>query len=75
VSELNLFVIGDLEQISSTFFEQLLRQYSLAKKFQSQTVIREKLRKILLYEKGAHKILMKLTPYHVSANVSSCGRG
>jgi len=40
--------------------QQLLRQF--AKKTQSQTVISEKLRKALLYEKGARKMLMKLTP-------------
>jgi len=39
-----------------------LRQYTFAKKTQSQTVIREKLRKALLYEKGARKMSMKLTP-------------
>jgi hypothetical protein len=38
---------------------QLLHQYPLAKKSQSQTVIREKLHKALLYEKGARKMLMK----------------
>jgi len=32
------------------------------KKLQSQTVIREKLSKALLYEKGVDKMLMKLTP-------------
>jgi len=31
-------------------------------KIQSQTVTREKLRKALLYEKGARNMLMKLTP-------------
>jgi len=40
-----------------------LRQYFCAKKFQSQTVTREKLPKILSYEKGALKTLMKLTQY------------
>jgi len=38
---------------SSTFYKQLLHQYSFTKKFQSQTVIREK---------GKLKMLMKLTP-------------
>jgi len=47
---------------SSTFYEQLLRPYSDAKKFQSQTVIKVKLHKTLLYEKVERKILMKLTP-------------
>ncbi len=37
-------------------------QYSFAKKSQSQTVIREKLRKTLLYEKAALKMFVKLTP-------------
>jgi hypothetical protein len=51
-----------LLSISSTFYEQLLLQYFGAKKCQSQTVTREKLPKILLYKKGARKMLMKLTP-------------
>jgi len=51
--------------ISSTFYKQLLRQYSFAKKLQNQTVIREKLLKALLREKGAHKMLMKLTTVQV----------
>jgi len=45
--------------ISSTFYEQLLRRYSFGKKLQSQTAIREKLRKALSYKKGLSKILMK----------------
>jgi len=49
------------------FYEQLLRQYSFDKKLQGQTVIREKLRKALSYEKCANKMLMKLTPFkHLS---------
>jgi len=48
--------------ISSTFYEQLLGQYFCAKKLQSQTVIREKHFKTLLFKKAAHKLLMKLTP-------------
>jgi hypothetical protein len=47
--------------ISSTFYELLLRHYFCAKKLQSQTVIREKLHKALLYEKGSSKMFMKLT--------------
>jgi len=42
--------------------EQLLPQYSCAWKLQSQTVIREKLCKILAYKKALRKMLMKLTP-------------
>jgi len=38
-----------------------LRQYALAKKVQSQTVNKEKLRKTLSYEKTVHKMLVKLT--------------
>jgi len=34
----------------------------LPKKFQSQTVSREKLSKALLHQKGECKMLMKLTP-------------
>jgi hypothetical protein len=48
--------------ISTTFYEQLCHQYSCAKKLQSQNVIREKLRKALLHEKGASNILVKLVP-------------
>jgi len=48
--------------ISSTFYEQLLLRNSFSKKLQSQIVIREKLRKALSCEKGARKMLMKLTP-------------
>jgi len=50
-----------LESISSTFNEQLFRQFLGAKKLRSQTVIREKLRKALLYKKFVPKMLMKLT--------------
>jgi hypothetical protein len=38
-----------------------LGQYFGAKKLQSQNKTREKLRKAFLYEKFAHKMLMKLT--------------
>jgi hypothetical protein len=44
--------------ISSTFYA---RQYSCAKKLQSQNVTREKLCKALLYQKFVRKMLMKLT--------------
>jgi hypothetical protein len=50
------------KSISSTFYEQILSRYSFAKKLQSQNVSREKLRKTLSKEKGASKLLMKLTP-------------
>jgi len=36
-----------------------LRQFSCAKILQSQTAIREKLRKTPLYKKAAHKMLVK----------------
>jgi len=39
-----------------------LGQYSFTKKLQSLAVIREKMRKTFLYEKGWHKMLVKLTP-------------
>jgi len=32
---------------------------------QTQNATREKLRKALLYKKGAHKMMMKLTPCHM----------
>jgi len=34
----------------------------MSKKLPSQTVIREKLRKVLSYEKAARKMFVKLTP-------------
>jgi hypothetical protein len=51
-----------LVSISLTFYEQLLCQCSWAKKLQSQTVTREKLCIIRMYEKVVHKMLIKLTP-------------
>jgi len=42
--------------------KQLLRQYSLAKKLQSQIEVRGKLQKAILYKKFVRKMLMKLTP-------------
>jgi hypothetical protein len=39
-----------------------LRLYSCTKKLQNQTVTREKLRKTLLCEKVANKMLVELTP-------------
>jgi len=44
-----------LYSISSTFYEQLLRRYSCAKKLQSQTVIEKSCtKKALSFEKEAH---------------------
>jgi hypothetical protein len=51
---------ADKVTISSTFYEQLYCQYSIGKKLQSQTAIREKLRKALFYKKIFHKMLVKL---------------
>jgi len=45
-----------LVSISSSFYKQLLHKYPFAKKSQSQTVIREKLQRPLLYKKGSSKI-------------------
>jgi len=42
--------------------EQLSHRFSSPKKLQSQTVIKEKLCKTLLYEKPARKIFVKSTP-------------
>jgi len=50
-----------LVSILSTFYARLLCQYFCAKKMQSLDIIREKLRKSLLYKKMARKMLMKLT--------------
>jgi len=47
----------NLKLISPTFYEHLLRWYSFAKKLQSRTVIREKLRKTLFWT-----MLVELTP-------------
>jgi len=47
--------------ISSTFYARLLRQYFCEKKLQSQNVTRETLHEAILYEKFAHKMLLKLT--------------
>jgi len=52
----------NIVSILSTFYKQLLRQYSFIKKFQTQNIVREKLQKALSYEKGACKMLMKLCP-------------
>jgi hypothetical protein len=62
--------VNDLESISSTFYKLLLQQYSCTKSLQSKTVTREKLRKTLSYEKGTHKMLMKLTPGVLSLSLS-----
>jgi len=52
-----------LKTISSTFYKQLLRQYSFAKNLQSRMLIREKMSKAFSYEKVASKmLLMQLTP-------------
>jgi len=47
--------------ISATFYEQLLRRYSFAKKLQNQTVIREKLLEGLSHKKIVCKMLLKMT--------------
>jgi len=46
--------------ISPIFNKQLFFNY-FAKKLQSQTVIREKHQKTLLWKKSGHKMLIKLT--------------
>jgi len=48
--------------ISPTFYKQFLRQYPFERKLQTQTVIREKPCKTLLYKKTAHTMLVKVTP-------------
>jgi len=55
--------------ISPAFYEQLLRQYSFAKKLQRQIEIREKLCKTLSYEKGARKLVVKWTPYNQQSTI------
>jgi len=49
------------KSISSTFYEQLLRQYFCTKKLKSQIVTREKQQKTLV-QKIDSKMLKKLTP-------------
>jgi hypothetical protein len=49
------FVDAVLQSISTTLYKQLLHQYSSAKKSQSQTVIRENLRKAISYKKAHGK--------------------
>ena len=51
-----------LQSNSPTFYQLLLRWFPFAKKLHTQIVSSENLCKTLLYEKGAHKMLMKLTP-------------
>ena len=56
--------------ISPTFYVQLLRQYSFAKRIQSQTVSTKKLLKTISCEKSGRKMLEKLTQERqVSNNV------
>jgi len=52
-------ILIDQVSISSTFYEQLLRQYFCAKKLRSQNVTREKMCNLLLYKKCVCKMLMK----------------
>jgi hypothetical protein len=47
----DIFVVGSLQSISPTFYEQLLHSHSFAKKLQSQTVCGEKLCKTPFYDK------------------------
>ena len=51
-----------LVSISSTFYEQLLRQYPCAENLQSQTASTKILWRKIIGAKAAHKMLMKLTP-------------
>jgi len=46
-----------INNLRTAFAKEILA----AKKLPSQTVIREKLSKALLYENGTHKLLIKLT--------------
>jgi hypothetical protein len=47
----------------------------LPKKSQSQTVIREKLRKAIFHTKGLSKMLMKLIPGSVDGQEDNCEEG
>ena len=51
-----------LVSISSTFYEQLLRQYPCAKNLQSQTASTKVFWRKIIGAKAARKMLMKLTP-------------
>ena len=59
----------DLWSISPTFYKQLLRQYSCAKKIQTLAVSTKKLLKRLLYEKAARKMLVKLTSEEIKTSI------
>ena len=59
------YILTHLGSFSSTFYEQLLRQYSCAEKF--QTASTEIFRRKNIGAKAAHKMLMKLTPSYLSA--------
>ncbi len=56
--------------ISPTIYEKLFPPYYFANKLQSKTVISENLRKALMYKKAAHKVLVKLTPWHSLTKLS-----
>ena len=52
-----------LESISTTFYNQLVRQFPFSKKLQTQTVSTEKLhKKHFRMKKLHHKMLVKLIP-------------
>ena len=54
-------IFRPLESISSTFYEQLVRQYSCTKKLQSQTTSTQSFWRKNIGAKAAHKMLVKLT--------------
>jgi len=55
----------------TNIYKQLLPRYSFAEKFQSQTVIKQKLYKSLLHGTAAHKMLVTLTR-HLGLISSTC---
>ncbi len=64
VKTIKLFEISKyhLLLISSTFYKQLLRRYSLPKNYKANLQLEKSCTKQLVYEKGARKMLMKLSP-------------
>jgi len=70
-------VVNFINILLAPFAPTIFRQKTFAKKLQSQTVIREKLHKILLHIKVEHQMLMKLTPeiYEGWSRCVNCSSG
>ena len=66
---------GNEVSISSTFYEQLLRQYLCAEKLQSQTASTKSFLCKNIGSKAARKMLVKLTPGGMGSMTCSKGGG